>query len=310
MLKGDRFPVLEAAGTDGAAAGGGAGGAGAPAGGGAAAAAGGAPANGGAPGSQGAAAAGAGGSALSQAGAAGADSLDWLPEKYRVLGGEDGKALDLNASARKLAEGYGELAKRLGSAELPPKDAEGYEIKADGLPETLKLDELKKDPKFQSFLKSAHGKGMTNAQVQFVMQEFYSRAGELVGGAQALDTDGAIKALREVWKDDAGYQQNMQSAYKAVTALAQKAGLDYAAIEAAGLGDNPLFIRLMAAIGGEIGEAPLPGADGGMPSGVDIIDLMRKLQDPKNEKDPQRAEWQRKVDAYYARRPGAAQPVF
>jgi hypothetical protein len=308
MLKGDRFPVLEAAGTDGAAAGGGAGGAGAPAGGGAAAAAGGAPANGGAPGSQGAAAAGAGGSALSQAGAAGADSLDWLPEKYRVVG--DDKKVDVAASAKKLAEGYGELAKRLGSAELPPKDAEGYELKADGLPETLKLDELKKDPKFQSFLKSAHGKGMTNAQVQFVMQEFYSRAGELVGGAQALDTDGAIKALREVWKDDAGYQQNMQSAYKAVTALAQKAGLDYAAIEADGLGDNPLFIRLMAAIGGEIGEAPLPGADGGMPSGVDIIDLMRKLQDPKNEKDPQRAEWQRKVDAYYKSRPGASQPVF
>ncbi len=86
--------------------------------------------------------------------------------------------------------------------------------------------------------------------------------------------------------------------------------LDYAAIEADGLGDNPLFIRLMAAIGGEIGEAPLPGADGGMPSGVDIIDLMRKLQDPKNEKDPQRAEWQRKVDAYYKSRPGASQPVF
>ena len=310
MDKGDRFRVMDAAGSDGGAGGGGAAGSGAAAaGGGAAAGAAGAAAAGAAAGSAGAAGAGAGagaqGSALSQAAPAGSEH-DWLPEKFRVFG--DDKALDVAASARKLAESYVGLEKRVGSGEAPPKDADGYDIKPDGLPEAIKLDELKKDPKFQSFLKSAHGKGMTNAQVQFVLGEFYNRAGELVGGAKALTTDEVVQQLRGVWKDDASYGANMGHAYKAANALAKKVGVEYGDIEAAGLGDNPLFIRLMAALGPEVGADTLPSGEASI-AAEDITALSAKLQNPKFDKDPERATWQRKVDAYYNRKAGST-PVY
>jgi hypothetical protein len=44
--------------------------------------------------------------------------MAWLPEKYRVTGA-DGK-IDLEASGKKLGEGYAAAAARLGTGEVPP----------------------------------------------------------------------------------------------------------------------------------------------------------------------------------------------
>ena len=77
-------------------------------------------------------AAGSGGTAL-EAGGQGEGQQHFIPEKFLVKA-EDG-TVDLEGSAKKLAENYGNLEKRMGSGDMPPKSAEDYQIT---VPDTLK----------------------------------------------------------------------------------------------------------------------------------------------------------------------------
>ena len=60
------------------------------------------------------------GNSLLSTGAGEPGANDWIPEKFRVVG-EDGK-LSIESSARKLAENYSLLEKRMGSGDAPPKN--------------------------------------------------------------------------------------------------------------------------------------------------------------------------------------------
>lgn len=303
-MTGERFRLMDAAGADGTAGGGAA-----PA----TPAAGGAPggaapaANGATAGSPDAKGAGApAGSLLSQA----QGEHDWLPEKFRVFG-ED-KKLDLTASAKKLAaEGYAPLEKRFSVGDVPPKSPEDYKFET--LPEGVTLDALQKDEKFGEFIKAAHAKGLTNAQAEFVLNEWFTRAQQMAESQQAATVEAAQEALRQVWKDDDALKANLKHAFKAASAVAQKAGVSIDDVESAGLGNNPVFLRIMAALGPEVGET----LGGGLPndakssSGADDINaLQAKLIDPKFDRDPARASWQRKVNDFYARLPGAGQAIY
>ena len=197
----------------------------------------------------------AAGSGAGASGGAAAGPNDWIPEKYRVIKA-DGQ-LDIEASARKVADAHRHLEQRLGAGDVPPKTPEEYDLK--GLPETIKIEDIKADPEMQSFLKSAHGKGLTNEQVSFVLNEYLQRAPKLVEGSRKLTVEEATKELRAHWKDEASYQQNMGHAFRASNAIAQKAGVSFAELEQSGLGDHPLFIRLMASIGPELAEDAIPG---------------------------------------------------
>jgi hypothetical protein len=67
------------------------------------------------------------GNSLLSTGAGEPGANDWLPEKFRVMG-EDGK-LSIESSARKLAENYTHLEKRMGSGDAPPKTADEYALR-------------------------------------------------------------------------------------------------------------------------------------------------------------------------------------
>lgn len=150
------------------------------------------------------------------AGEQGAD--DWLPEKYRVMG-DDGK-LNVEGSARKLADAYSHLEKRMGSGDTPPKTADEYAPKVEV--EGFKWDEFKADPRMQSFMKSAHAKGITNDQMGFILGEYAQLAPELVNGAAELDSEAAATQLREVWKTDAEFKKNVGFAFRAFNSLADE----------------------------------------------------------------------------------------
>lgn len=183
---------------------------------------------------------------------------DWIPEKYRVMGA-DGKTLDVDASFRKTAAGYGELHQRLVAGEGPPKDADAYDAK--DLPHGLNFAEMRKDPKMGAWLKGAHAKGMSNAQIQHVFSGF----AEYLGADQELSVEECVGKLRETWKDDASYGTNMQAADRAAKQLAQKTGITYDQINKA-YGNDPVIVRLLAAIGAEMKEdasVTAAGAGGG-----------------------------------------------
>lgn len=227
------------------------------------------------------------------AGEQGAD--DWLPEKYRVMG-DDGK-LNVEGSARKLADAYSHLEKRMGSGDTPPKTADEYAPKVEV--EGFKWDEFKADPRMQSFMKSAHAKGITNDQMGFILGEYAQLAPELVNGAAALDSEAAATQLRETWKTDAEFNKNIGLAFRAFNSLADdsdKGRMDE-------IGNNPMVIRMLAKIGAEMQEDAPAGGDVNLEEQQSIRDLMKSpaYMDPKH---ADHENVSARVRAYYQKRYG------
>ncbi|ENP2071756.1 TPA: hypothetical protein QID80_003437 [Klebsiella aerogenes] len=227
------------------------------------------------------------------AGEQGAD--DWLPEKYRVMG-DDGK-LNVEGSARKLADAYSHLEKRMGSGDTPPKTVDEYAPKVEV--EGFKWDEFKADPRMQSFMKSAHAKGITNDQMGFILEEYAQLAPELVNGAATLDSEAAATQLRETWKTDAEFNKNIGLAFRAFNSLADdsdKGRMDE-------IGNNPLVIRMLAKIGAEMQEDAPAGGDVNLEEQQSIRDLMKSpaYMDPKH---ADHENVSARVRAYYQKRYG------
>lgn len=245
----------------------------------------------------------AAGSLLSTGGEppAAATGTDYIPEKYRVSK-EDG-TLDLEQSSRKLAESYSHLEKRFGSGDAPPKTAEEYAPKIEV--EGFDWDEFKSDDNAKSFLKGAHAKGMTNAQVEFAVGEYLKMAPGLIEGAAQLTAQDATEALRGHWKTDQDMSAGVKASYRAVQAFANEGeGVGSLDKLMSKYGNDPDFVAFAANIGKELRE-DVPVAGNGQASGGDFdvktSELRSELQAlPAH--DPKRKVVQGQLDALYASR--------
>ena len=177
---------------------------------------------------------------------------DYFPEKYQVKK-EDG-SLDLEQSSRKLAESYKHLETRLGSGDVPPKTADDYTVKLEGV-EGFDWNEFKADESTQSFLKGAHAKGLTNAQVEYVIGEYMKAAPGLVEGGVQLSQQDCAAALKAAWGDEQAMTQNVRASYRAAETFASEPGKpgNFAALQAK-YGNDPDFIAFTANIGRELKE--------------------------------------------------------
>jgi len=294
-----RYALMDAADGEGSAGGG------APAGGADAAGAGGAAGAAGAGGSGASgSAAGAGISALASGASSGASQsgFDWIPEKYRVAGADG--AIDVAASAQKLAGGYGELAKRMGDGGAPPATAAEYQVT---VPDAVKeaVGDLSADAAFTKFRDDMHGLGLSQKQFDGVMQRYFEIVPQVAAGAQQLSTENATASLREVWKDDGSFSKNVGLAFRASNAVASVAGMSFADIEKAGLANNPTFIRIMAAIGPEFSEdAPPADRQSGAFTSDDEVKKLLISEANTNTKHPDHKATRARIDAYYARKYG------
>lgn len=227
---------------------------------------------------------------------------DFIPEKYRT-NKEDG-TLDLEASSRKVAEAYKHLETRLGSGDVPPKTADEYTVKLEGV-EGFNWDEFKADPDTQSFLKGAHAKGLSNAQVEYVIGEYMKAAPNLIGGAAQLTQQDCTAALKAVWGDDQTIRTNVTASYRAAEAFASQGDApgNFNALMTK-YGNDPDFIAFTANIGKELkedsainGGAQVSEAD----FAVKTSELRQQLQDlPAH--DPKRPGIQAQLDALYNRK--------
>ncbi|AUY15278.1 TPA: hypothetical protein ACQVMA_000314 [Serratia marcescens] len=215
---------------------------------------------------------------------------DWVPEKFRVMG-EDGK-LNIEGSARKLAESYTHLEKQRGTSAVP-KTVDEYAPTVDV--EGFKWDEFKADPEMQGFLKAAHAKGITNDQMGFILGKYMNRAPALVGGAAELDQEAAATELRGTWKTDAEFQKNIGLAHRAFMSLADPA--DQGKMDE--IGNNPMVIRMLAKIGVEMGE-DTPVGNGQI--NLEEQQIIRDLMKSEAYTNPKHADYERvtaQVRAFY-----------
>lgn len=205
----------------------------------------------------GAAAGGAGSSALS---GGNEWTPDAIPEKFRVKGA-DGE-LDLAATVRKVDEHRANLEKRMGAGDIRPKTPDEYKLPDTDVFKGLQLDEAGA----KAFRQEAHDMGLSQKQYEAVMGKWATLAPELVNAAQKDTVDTAVTTLKEVWKGD--YDTNIRESFRVVNAVAQKAGVSFEEVEAA-IGNNPVAIRLFAALGPEMREDATPnGAAGAVGGGA------------------------------------------
>lgn len=236
-------------------AGGGDGGAGAAAG----AAGGGAGAAGSQPGTAAGAGAAAGGEG-NPAGSALTSGVEWtpqsIPEKFRVAGA-DGE-LDLAASLRKVDEHRSALEKRMGTGDIRPKTADEYKLPDNDTFKGLQLDEAGA----KAFRQEAHDMGLSQKQYEGVMSKWAALAPELVNAGQAETVDTAVAALKSVWKDEGEYKANITAAFSAASKFGEAAGFTAEEVDKA-IGNNPVAIRMFAALSKEMGEDRTPSAANG-----------------------------------------------
>lgn len=216
-----------------------------------------------------------------------------IPEKFHVKKGEE---FDAEASMAKVLESYGQLEKRVGSGDAPPKAPEEYTITP---PEALK-DSWKEDEKTAAFRKDAHAAGLNQKQFDFVMGKYFATAGELAKGAVSNTVEAVSTALDKAWGAD--YEQHLTAAQKTFDAFAtpeEKGKFDE-------IMTNPaIAYQMLARIAPELGEARGVPADAGGTGEDSIQQLLTSaaLSDPKH---PDHKATRAKVDGYYAKKYGTA----
>lgn len=217
-----------------------------------------------------------------------------FPEAFRVMAGE---AVDVNASAAKLAEAY---QARAAFGAIPGAD-ESYNA-----PEGLEQwDEIKDLDVVKSFQEEAKKLGFTHEQFAFALDQITKA--EYDGRVYQLDQDRAANetALRDEWKDPASYDLNIKNANNAVSALVAPAErADFLAK----YGSDSKIIKMLARIGGELSEDQAIGLLEPIPTGEDIKSLMLS-EAYANSKHPDHQTVFAKVQRHYAKTYGT-QPTL
>jgi hypothetical protein len=214
-----------------------------------------------------------------------------IPEKFHVKKGEE---LDADASMAKVLEGYKSLEERMRDVGAPPKTPEEY---VTAPPEEMK--EALKDLKFSpEFLKGAHEKGITQAQMDYMLSYYFKEAPELLKGGLNNSVEATIGALDKAWGEK--YDENLTAASKAFEAYADPA--DKGRFDDI-MRDPALAYRILAKIGPELGEA------GGVPrdtAGTSQDDVNALLMHPAagDPKHPEHKAVRAKLDNYYAKKYG------
>lgn len=226
--------------------------------------------------------------------AAGADewSAAKVPEKYHVK--NDKGELDEKATFRKVDEHRSNLEKRLGAGDnIRPKTADDYKLPETEVFKAIGLDETTT----KAFKTEAHEWGLSQTQYEKVMEKYAGLAPQLVNAGKELDAESTIATLKGVWKED--HQANLAGAYTVAEKLAKAAGVTEAEMDAA-IGNNPVAIRMLAAIAGEMKEdKSSASANGGTAASAGGIETLLSHPAYHDAKHPEHAAISKKVRDYY-----------
>jgi hypothetical protein len=180
-----------------------------------------------------------------------------------------------------LVKGHTHLQKTLGSEKIaiPKKGAPPEEIKAYlekvGLPQKFDDYKFELDPKtpvvdkvfVDAYKKMAHDAGILPDQAKKQI-EWFAKVNDDAFKAEALAAQEAINLGLKNLKAELGDAYNSE-VIKAKAAMREFTSEDdRKVIKELGLGNNPMFIKLMAKAGGLLSESKLKGEGGSLDSGA------------------------------------------
>lgn len=221
-----------------------------------------------------------------------------IPEKL-VVKNEDGSvnhektAKKILASTKKAVSSYSALEKRLGSAEAPPENEDGYKLDYAKFPENMKPTPERE----KIFLKRLHGMGYNNKQAQGAF-DIYA---EIIREGLAIQKNTLPEAIKELEKDWGesfkANQENINIAFDALSDAedkknSEKIGKDLKVTYKA-------LMKVLAKVGADLREDNPPGGD---TAGEESISILQKSEAYWNAKHPEHAATVRKVQEFYKKK--------
>jgi hypothetical protein len=208
--------------------------------------------------------------------------------------GADGK-LDLEASSKKLGEGYVHAEKRIGTAAAAPDTPDAYQFTPPEQFKDVPLDEgLSK-----SFRERAHKAGLSQEQFAFVMGEYFELVPSLLDAKASHTAETARAELSKVWKTTPELEAGMNAAERAV-ALAPEALREQIKEK---YGADPLFWQFAAHYGQQMREdKPPASAPAAQPSAADALMASEAY---RNAKHPDHARVSEQVRLHFQQRYGS-----
>lgn len=221
-----------------------------------------------------------------------------IPDKFKVTK-QDG-TVDHEATLKKTLGGYTYLEKRFGSGDVPPENEAGYKLDYSGFPEGVKISQEGE----KAFLKSMHSAGLTNKQVQAVV----NKLGETVkAGLELQKTQETKRAqetlttvateLKTAW--GANNDANIKSASRGFNHLADDADKKDISKIGVDLGATyRILMKVLAKVGAGIAEDTPP-------SQAELANMNQTLEELRTSKayldasDPQHTATVAKVTALY-----------
>lgn len=221
----------------------------------------------------------------------------WIPEKFQVRGADG--SMDLAASSQKLAQSYEHAVRRIGKPDGAPESPSAYTVT---VPEHLDIEIP--EGTFAPFMERAHAAGLSQAQMDFVMSEYFDALPSFMNDAAAVKLDQAKAELAQVWSDPAEMERNMQYAERAVLAMPPDLQEDIKVRFAT----DPVFWRFAAHFGKEVGEDRSINGGGGQATTSNAEALMA-TEAYRNARHPDHAKVSAQVREAFERTAGTA-PVY
>lgn len=209
--------------------------------------------------------------------------------------GADGATLDLDASARKVAEAYRHAEQRIGSGGAPPTTADGYKVNIpEALQATMTADDLATNQGVKDLLGKLHGAGASQKVVDIAVGELLTRGAALREAMPVLAASECEATLRgqDGWKSDTEYSRNVGEAFRAGTAIF---GKDFDGI-VKDYGNDPRIISGLAGIAKEMAEDTGPSPEA-MAQAQESLDTLMASKAYMNANDPQHQAVMTKVTA-------------
>ncbi len=189
---------------------------------------------------------------------------------------------------------------------MAPKTVDDYKVTVpESMAGKVTADQLMQQAGFKDFLSKAHGAGLTQQQLDVMVGDFLERGASLRTAAHQMAAADCEAQLRQAdgWKTDGEYQQQCGLAMQAVRSLF---GGDAEAIVNE-YGNDPRFVRAMAALGREVEEDRPPPAEA-VAQLNESLDQLMASKAYLNQNDPQHANTVAKVEAL-TRRVAGSKPV-
>ncbi|GAA5559028.1 hypothetical protein Asch03_01074 [Acinetobacter schindleri] len=159
-----------------------------------------------------------------------------------------------------------------------PESIDDYKVDIEG----FDYEEFKSIPENQEFLERARAAGFDGEKLNFLLGEYNQLLPKLMEQTAALDAEGCVKAMQEVWHGDT--DKNFGFAQAAAQNAMQNGILTPEEVNSPEFGNNPLVLKMAAYFGQQLQE-DTPPSNTQQSGGEDIQSLMSS-EAYLNEKHP------------------------